>query len=88
MLPRNRVLTSSVLMFQTSREHVLVARTVCAWRALCMYLARIVAIFFLLLQGRTKSNNYHYHYRGRPDADEWRRVHDAELRRHVMELLT
>jgi hypothetical protein len=26
--------------------------------------------------------------RARPDADEWRRVHDAELRRHDTELLT
>jgi hypothetical protein len=26
--------------------------------------------------------------RGRPDADEWRRVHDAEVRRHDTELLT
>jgi hypothetical protein len=26
--------------------------------------------------------------RGRTDADEWRRVHDAELRRHDTELLT
>jgi hypothetical protein len=33
MLPRNRVLTSSMSIFQTSCEHVLVVLTVCAWRA-------------------------------------------------------
>jgi hypothetical protein len=32
MLPWNRVLTSSMSIFQTSCEHVLVL-TVCAWRA-------------------------------------------------------
>jgi hypothetical protein len=33
MLPWNRVLTSSMSIFQTSCEHVHVALTVCAWRA-------------------------------------------------------
>jgi hypothetical protein len=33
MLPWNRVLTSSMSIFQTSCEHVLVVLTVCAWRA-------------------------------------------------------
>jgi hypothetical protein len=34
MMPWNLVLTSSMSIFQTSCEHVLVALTVCAWRAL------------------------------------------------------
>jgi hypothetical protein len=33
MLPWNRVLTSSMSIFQTSCEHVLVVLTVCAWGA-------------------------------------------------------
>jgi hypothetical protein len=33
MLPWNRVLTSSMSIFQTSCEHALVVLTVCAWRA-------------------------------------------------------
>jgi hypothetical protein len=33
MLPWNRVLTSSISIFQTSREHVLVVLTVCVSRA-------------------------------------------------------
>jgi hypothetical protein len=33
MLPWNRVLTSSMSIFQTSCEHVFVVLTVCAWRA-------------------------------------------------------
>jgi hypothetical protein len=63
MLAWNRVLTSSMSIFQTSCEHVLVALAVCAWRAVWSYLALIVAIVLLLLQERTRRNNYHYRHR-------------------------
>jgi hypothetical protein len=61
ILPWNRVLTSSMSIFQTSREHVLVALTV-AHFAPAMYLALIVAIVLLLLQ-RTSIKKYHYRHR-------------------------
>jgi hypothetical protein len=50
MLPWNRVVTSSISLFQTSCEHMLVALTVCTWSALGLYVALIVAIVLLLLQ--------------------------------------
>jgi hypothetical protein len=46
---------SSMTIFQTSCEHVLVTLTVITWRAFSnMYLALIVAMVFLLLQTKNK----------------------------------
>jgi hypothetical protein len=61
VLPWNSVLTRSKLIFQTSREHLLVPVALSTWRAFYAYLTLIIAIDLLLLQ-RTRSNNYHYHH--------------------------
>jgi hypothetical protein len=53
---RGIVLTSSRLISQTLYEEVLVALTVCTWRALRPYLALIVAIALLILQRGTTRN--------------------------------
>jgi hypothetical protein len=61
MLPWNRVLTSSMSIFQTSCD-VLVALTVSTFTPAMYLLPRIGAIALLRLQRRTRIKNYHYRH--------------------------